>query len=151
MEVFRCSKCRYIRDLTGEGAYLYGGRWNSKGVRLLYTSSSAALALLETLVHTSRLLPAMDYCMLRLRIETDSMDTLPPSAMPDGWSDNPAPDELKRIGDRFVKEGKYLMLRVPSAVLPMEWNYLINPGHDLFSKGKVDEVVEIRVDGRLIS
>lgn len=150
MELYRCSKCQYIRDLTGEGAYLYGGRWNSKGVRLIYTASSAAMALLETLVHTARLLPAMDYCMLKLTIDEGSMDTIPSSGLPEGWNNTPSPGELKYIGDRFVREGKHLILRIPSAILPMEWNYLVNPGHPLFEKLKVEEPVMIRLDKRLV-
>jgi hypothetical protein len=89
--------------------------------------------------------------MLRLKIEADSMDTLPREALPEGWSESPAPDELKRIGDRFVREGKYLILRVPSAVLSMEWNFLVNPAHSLFAKLKAEEPVRIRMDRRLVS
>lgn len=151
MELYRCSKCQNIRELTGEGSYLYGGRWNSKGTRLVYCSSSAAMALLETLVHTSRLLPGMDFCMLKLSIDERSMETIPVSGLPEGWNNTPPADELKFIGDQFVRHGKHLLLRLPSAILPMEWNYLVNPEHPLFSKLKVEEPVRIGLDRRLES
>lgn len=150
MELYRCAKCKYILDLSGEGAFRFGGRWNSKGVRMLYAASNPALALLETLVHTVTYVPGMDFCMLRMETQVDSIQTTAIKDLPADWSVAPSPDHLKRIGDEFIKEGKFLMLKVPSAVLPIENNYLINPAHPMFSRLKVYPQIKISIDQRLM-
>lgn len=149
MELFRCSNCKFIQDLSGEGAYRYGGRWNSKGVRMLYSASNPSLALLETLVHTVSLVPTMDYCLIRMETKPDSIQTLELKDLPKDWSVFPAPDHLKSLGDQFIKDGKFLMLKVPSVILPMEWNYLINPKHDLFLKMIIHPPQKLEIDKRL--
>lgn len=150
MDLFRCSKCRFIQDLSGEGAFRYGGRWNSKGVRMIYSASNPSLALLETLVHTVSLVPEIEYCMLKLETHVDSVLTKEVNELPSDWSASPAPDHLKSIGDAFIHDGTFLLLKVPSAILSMEWNYLINPGHPLFPKIKVHPVHKLSMDHRLI-
>lgn len=151
MELYRCAKCRFIQDLSGEGAFRYGGRWNSKGVRMVYTASNPSLALLETLVHTVSLVPEIDYCLLKMENNQDSVQVKEVSTLPADWSATPAPDHLKSIGDAFIAEGKFLILKVPSAILSMEWNFLINPGHPLFTKMKIYPVNRVIIDRRLLA
>ena len=146
---YRCSKCKYIRDSSGYGSYKVGGRWNSRGVYMLYSSSNPSLAFLESLVHMAPIMPGPDYCMMQLHSKQDSILTLKAEDLPKDWASDPAPEYLKRIGDQFVEEAKYLMLKVPSAVLPMEWNILINPKHQLMAQLIFETPIPVNVDPRI--
>ncbi|MEP7321092.1 MAG: RES family NAD+ phosphorylase [Saprospiraceae bacterium] len=147
--VYRCSKCKYIRDLSGFGSYKVGGRWNSKGVYMLYSASNPSLAFLESLVHMAPIISGVDYCLMQLHSKQESILNLKVEDLPKDWRSDPAPEYLKRIGDQFIEEGKYLMLKVPSAVLPMEWNVLINPKHSLMAQLMVETPVPVNIDPRI--
>ena len=127
MQVYRITQTKYAGDLSGEGAFRAGGRWNSKGVRMLYTSTSRALAVLEVLVHLSAtgIRPAMT--LMTFEIPDDSVasvDELPPD-----WNSKPFGKETAAIGDLFVSESESLALAVPSVVIPEEYNILISSTH----------------------
>ncbi len=149
MDLLRCTKCKYITDLSGYGAFKYGGRWNSPGTLVVYTASNPSLALLETLVHMNPILPDSDYCLIKLTLETNSILTVYPESLISSWQKTPAHHSLKTIGDEFVKDAKYLLLKVPSAVLPIEWNYLINPKHPLFASIRLGVPTKLEFDQRL--
>jgi RES domain-containing protein len=146
--VYRISNCNYIRDLDGEGAFLYGGRWNNPGTRLLYTAESSALAMLEALAHITMLPLTSSYCMIRLSIP-DDIATLDMAHLPANWKQQPSPDELRQWGDAFIREGRYLALKVPSVLVPDNFNFLINPKHELFARVKQVAVTNIYFDQRL--
>jgi len=148
MIVYRISTCRYIKDLSGKGAALYGGRWNSKDTYVLYTAQSRALALLETVVNIGEI-PDTGYCMITIDIPEDSIASYPLHRLPEDWTANPPPDRLKEIGDKFIRSGKYLALQMPSALMPEEHNYLINPAHEAFSKIRIVSERPITIDERL--
>lgn len=117
----------------GEGARLYGGRWNSVGVSMVYTAESVSLAVLEMLVHldNSNVLPAYSLCAINF---DDSVVTrLDRSRLPANWKDSPPPPELLTIGDTWVASRSSAVLEVPSAVVERESNYLINPDHPDFA------------------
>ncbi len=149
MVVYRISNCQYVADLSGKGAALYGGRWNSKDTYMVYAAESAALALLETVVHIGHI-PEKGFCMIALELPANSIEHLPESKLPDGWRKSPAPDVLKKIGDAFITTGKKLALSVPSVVMPEEHNLLINPHHADFKKIKVVRQRTIPIDERLL-
>ncbi len=146
---YRISKCPYIEDLSGLGAYLHGGRWNSEGVRMLYAASSASLALLETLVHIPSGLAATGFCMMSLDIPSKEIDIVSPDHLPSDWNQYPSPHSTKEIGDAFIKSNKHLALQVPSSILEMENILLINPNHVYFKKIKVISTHIIHIDKRL--
>ena len=148
MKVFRISKCNFIDDLAGTGAALYGGRWNSKGIYILYTAATASLALLETIVHTSTF-PKQDFCMLEIDIPDNKVLELKEKQLPADWRKFPSPSALKKIGDTFCRNREYLVLKIPSVILPEEYNYLINPEHPDFKKIKVIKKNKIIIDERL--
>jgi RES domain-containing protein len=148
MKVYRISKCAYVGDLSGTGAALYGGRWNSKGTYLLYTAGSSSLAMLESVVHLSNL-PASDYCLIILDIPDNSIEEADVNQLPKTWNQHPPPAMLRKTGDKFVREGKKLALRVPSAVNEEEFNLLLNPAHPDFAKVKVVRSRPIAFDDRL--
>lgn len=149
MLIYRIANCRFIDDLTGKGAAMYGGRWNTKDIYMLYTAQSAALALLETVVHIGKI-PEQGYCMLTLQIPADKIETQSIDKLPALWQANPAPDELKLIGDKFIKAGKKLALKVPSVIMPEEYNILLNPMHPDFKKVKLAAKKNIGIDERLL-
>lgn len=149
MKVYRISRCNYINDLSGSGAAKYGGRWHSKGVHVLYAASSASLALLESVVHISNI-QVSDFCMICLEIPDNSLEKINIENLPANWFENPPPDALKIFGDAFISNNKSLVLEIPSAIVPEENNYLLNPMHNLYSKIKILFQRNIAIDKRLV-
>lgn len=152
MIVHRISKAKErARDLSGRGAFLYGGRWNSEGIFALYTSIYVSLAFLEILVHAdeSEIPPKM--YLSRIEFSDDSpIYEFPDNQLPKNWRE---PDNLmlKRIGDSLILEKKYLGIKVRSAVLPSEYNILLNPMYaDYNNLVKVMSVEELDTDTRLM-
>lgn len=142
MNVWRLASGRYP-PLTGEGARLVGGRWNSPGRPLVYTSESLALCLAECLVHIPGRLP-MDYVAFRISIPDDSVETA------DLAHDPASPLGITRtFGDAWLAEARTLALRVPSAVLPDSYNVLVNPLHHRAGEVRVVSQQPFRFDPRL--
>ena len=146
MVVFRIARKEYIQDLSGRGAELFGGRWNEKGIPALYTSSSLSLAALEILVHTDKSLPPvnMAYAKIYVPDEMFSMKIL-----------RLKPDEVPvEYGTKWLKEKRGLMLKVPSVILPYEYdhefNLILNPLHEDYKKVFVAEVHDFSFDVRLV-
>lgn len=151
MEVFRISKCNFSRDLSGTGARIYGGRWNSKGLPLLYTAGSRALALLETLVHVPQKNLPKDLCLTIIRLpEKISIQKLELSDLPKNWRTVPIESSLQNIGDKWLKSSTTAILRVPSVIVPEEYNYLINPLHRESEKITITSSNPFIFDDRLI-
>lgn len=151
MKLYRIADCKYIDDLTGFGAAISGGRWNSKGVSLVYTSQNISLAQLETLKRyelTRRHIP--NKCLIVLDVPARSMIRIEASDLGKGWRHDPAPQYLQRIGNIFCLNNTHLLLKVPSALNPSEYNYLINPQHKDFGKIKVIRRQTIAIDRRLV-
>lgn len=149
MIVYRLSKQLYASDLSGKGAELYGGRWNSKGNAINYTSASRALCVAELAVNLPLIRTPLDYHIVTIDIPDSSIFELDPKDYPLDWRSVPHIDATQKIGDAFVAEAKYLTLKVESAVVQDEYNYLINPRHKAFSKVKVMRLEEFRFDSRL--
>jgi len=151
MFLYRISKSAHIRDLTGAGARLYGGRWNHRGVPLIYTSESRSLATVEYLVHLSLPETPSDLSMATLEVPDDIVpEELDPSSLPKNWRDSPAPLELADLGTEWARSRTSLLLRVPSAVVEHEHNILINPVHDGMSRVKLVKVEPYKLDERLM-
>ncbi|MCW3081522.1 RES family NAD+ phosphorylase [Segetibacter sp.] len=149
MIVYRLSKGKYHRDISGKGAEMYGGRWNSKGTALLYTSQSRALAFAEISMHIPLGIVPLDYFLISIQIpDTADILELAEADMPADWRSNPHSDSTQKIGDQFAAELKHLALRVPSAVVPGDWNYLINPSHPMTSEVTIVEVEPFQFDSR---
>lgn len=141
MIVHRIAKAAHV-GLDGEGARLYGGRWNSPGRPMLYTAASPSLAVLEVLVHLDLppgLLP-LDYRLLGIEVPDDA-----PQLVLDT-----APDDSVAAGDAFLTAGAALCLRVPSQIVPQEINTLINPRHPAFAGVRVEREEPFRFDPRLL-
>ncbi|MGH2372057.1 MAG: RES family NAD+ phosphorylase [bacterium] len=149
---WRLLKTKHVASAwDGEGARTNGGRWNSPGVGVVYTSESLSLALVEVLVHLqeSAVLPA--YSAIRVEIDDPLITSIELSDLPPNWRDFPAPPETRAIGDRWVSERRSVVLRVPSAVVPSESNYVLNPGHADFGLLRISPSVPFPFDPRLAS
>jgi RES domain-containing protein len=130
MEVYRISKCAYINDLSGTGARLYGGRWNSPGHSIVYTAGSRALSALEVLVHIPLKNIVQDFCIATIQIPDNiTIKVLTKHDLPSGWQSLGPDPVLQSIGDEWTDTAKYAVLRIPSVVIADEYNYLINPLH----------------------
>jgi len=129
MRVFRICSSRHP-PLDGEGARLAGGRWNPRGIPVIYTSASSSLAVLELLVHTdSDLLPG-DLAVIEIQVpDALRIEILDPAGLPHDWRAYPAPVSLQAVGARWARAKRTAVLAVPSAVNPGELNYLLNPDH----------------------
>lgn len=150
MVVYRISKKRFITDLLGLGAKLYGGRWNPKGVSLVYTSESRALAILEYYIHADPAFLPTDVAIASIHIPDDaSRKEILIGDLPPDWREYPAPAELAGLGEKWSKSGEGLVLLVPSVVVPKEMNVLINPGHSLIKKVAIIDVEDYSFDERL--
>jgi RES domain-containing protein len=150
MIVFRLSKRRYISDLSGKGAEISGGRWNSRGTAVLYTSSSRALCTAEIAVHVPLGILPSDYMLATIEIPDDEpIEKVLPQELPSDWKSFPYVHSTKSIGDRFVSDKKYLVLKVPSAVVQGEFNYLVNPFHPGFQKVRIVNQELFEFDSRL--
>ncbi len=149
MIVYRMTRCRFVEDLKGTGSQIFGGRWNSNGVRVLYAASSPSLALLECLVHLNGF-SAEDFCMAHIRIPAGHTTRIHAQDLPEDWASYPAPDLLKSIGDRFIRDGRFLGLSVPSAVMPEESIWLLNPTQSLFGNVKIELIKPVQIDSRLL-
>ncbi len=150
MIVFRLCKREYRKDLSGNGARKFGGRWNSKGTSMVYTGETRALCSTEIAVHSPYGIIPEDHFMVSIEIPKHitiaelSLKDLPPE-----WNFFPQQEETQKIGDAFIQEGKYLVLKVPSATIQGEHNYLINPNHSDMKRISVIQTEPFTFDKRL--
>ena len=146
---YRIVKEQFIGGaFSGEGARIFGGRWNEKGTRLVYCSSSVSLAMLEVLVHTPELPKRMMIVHVTIP-DRVTIDVWNLRDLPSDWAENPAPSAIKALGEGGIASGKALALRVPSAVVQGETNILINPLHADWSKCEIGAPERVRFDTRL--
>jgi len=149
MELYRLGVCRYSGNLSGEGARLYGGRWNAEGVRAVYFASSRALAVLEVLVHLPTGLLPKDFCMTTFKVEADFIE-FKVAELPEKWQSFPFIKSTQILGNQFFKDRKSLLLKVPSAIVAGDFNYIANPAHPNINKIKYSETVSFSFDDRLL-
>ncbi len=134
---------------SGEGARLYGGRWNSPGRPVVYTAEHASLAMLEILAHLEFSVIMSDYLLIRAEFDDALQEAIEAKKLPQEWRSYPAPQSLREIGDRWLAEMRSAVLSVPSAIVPIEQLYLFNPLHADFAKITVGEAQAFPFDTRL--
>ncbi len=144
-----CRRIHVAGAFSGDGARLYGGRWNSQGVRMVYTSPSLALAAIETFVHLEPNLQPDDLVSIAAEIPDDVVtDRLDLKSLPRKWYEL-RDESLKALGDRWIRAGKTFALYVPSAAIRGEWNVLLNPEHSDFHKLRIDKSKPFQFDLRM--
>lgn len=127
-----CKRSRVKTAFDGEGASRYPGRWNRKGVAVVYGASSLSLAMLEFLVHLDPDEWPDDLVSIRFEVPDPiavAAETVDASTLPRDWRATPGPDLLRSIGTDWARDGRSVLLVVPSAVTPSETNLLLNPRH----------------------
>lgn len=142
MMVFRLAKSAFANDMSGRGAELSGGRWNSKGMAMIYTGASRALCTTEIAVHTPLGIIPQDYQMITIAVPDDiTIYELSRAELPPNWDTKPHSHATQVVGDNFIRQKKHAIMRVPSAVIEGDYNYLINPHH---SDASMISILEIR-------
>jgi RES domain-containing protein len=150
MKAWRITKQRHARTgFNGEGARLYGGRWNSPGVPVVYVAESQSLAVLEMLVHLDAPALLEKYVFLEVDFDASLAIDLDRSSLRKNWQSDPVPEAVQAIGDRWVLSGDSAVLRVPSVLVPGESNFLLNPRHRGFRKIGTSRPHPFRFDPRL--
>lgn len=152
MKIYRLSREKYARDLSGTGARLNGGRWNSRGKNALYSAENISLAKLEVAVHLDLDLIPDDYCLIEIELpKRAKIKILDVSELSSDWNTIPHSESTQILGDEFLDKNEYLALKVPSAVVPQENNYILNPNHPSYSSVKVTNIERFTFDDRLFS
>lgn len=148
MIVYRISNELYKDDISGNGAAINGARWNSKNIKALYTGEFISLTILESLVHLRRTdIPPMQY-LLSIQIPDIAFQDILLSKLKKNWQQHISYTQW--IGDQFITGDKNLVLKVPSAIVPQEHNFLINPLHKDFKKVKIITSELLELDKRLL-
>jgi RES domain-containing protein len=151
LTVFRLGKAVYRDQLfSGQGGLYASGRWTPRGRLVVYTSASISLAVLEYTVNYRRRgwVPAtvLGRAVIppSVRVQTVSIDNLP-----DNWFSAAPPSQLQALGGEWLEHGETAVLKVPSAVVTEEWNYLLNPLHADFRKFRISKAKPLNFDQRL--
>lgn len=148
MKVYRIARDKYVKDLTGTGAKLHGGRWNPKGLAVLYTAQHKSLAALELLVHLDKNTVPDDLQILTIEvpdIEIKEFDVLEFKKL---LNDIDSLPKFKESGKKWILEKKSLALKIPSVLIPGEFNILINPEHKSFKVIKILKLEDFQYDDR---
>ena len=150
LSVWRLITARFARTaFSGDGARLYGGRWNRKGTSLVYSAGSQSLAMLEMLVQDEPL--RARYVMISATIPKGvRIEKVKPEQLPRDWRSMAAREQLQALGTAWAKNSKCAVLAVPSVVIPGESNYLLNPQHDDFSRIRIGKPQAFITDLRLL-
>ncbi len=137
------------KAMSGDGSYRRGGRWNPPGIRVIYCADSRSLALVEVLANIRRptLLRDQQWVVIRVVVPEDLVER--PSRVPEAWRKTPYTTAPQAFGAEWVQSQRSVALRVPSVVVPGEFNYLLNPAHPQFSKIKVGKPEPFSFDPRL--
>jgi RES domain-containing protein len=150
MQAWRITQQKHAKTaFSGDGARLYGGRWNSPGVAMVYAAQSQSLAVLEVLVHLEGPELLRKYVFLEATFDPSLVIELDRPSLPKNWRSDPVPKAVRAIGDRWALSGESAVLRVPSVLVPDESNFLLNPRHPDFAKITVSRPNAFRFDGRL--
>jgi len=135
---------------NGEGARLEGGRWNPRGVPVVYLSDHPALAALETFIHLKRAATNIEYVMFRVEIPDEvKVLELPVATLPASWRDEPPTHETMEVGERWVREGKSAILKIPSVLVPASANFILNPHQPDAEKVRIDKGKKFSFDPRM--
>ena len=150
MRVYRISKEKYATDHSGQGAALFGGRWNSLYKPVIYTSGSVALAALEIIAHLNDVVISEPYSIITYDLSAITIATLSLDILPLEWNRIKNITVCQEIGDAFLTQQDVPVLKVPSAIIPIEYNYLINPLHPNYPDIQVESIQPFEWDKRIV-
>ena len=148
MILYRFAHKKYVDDLSGLGAKLHGGRWNPPGTAVTYTSSHISLAILEMLANAGTIEQLQQLRLVQIELpDTVSTYEIKLSGLKKHWQQDF--DYTQWMGQEMLRAGKSLLIKCPSAIVPQEANYLINPDHPEFKKIRLADVADFYFDRRL--
>jgi RES domain-containing protein len=156
IEAYRITKQPSAKKaFSGTGARLYGGRWNSVGVEVVYASAHRSLSVLEVLVRMEDdevgsgavLIP---YLIYPISFDEALLEELSATSLPADWASSPPARSTQQIGDDWVLRAGSPVLSVPSVVVPEERNYVLNPNHTRFAEIQIGHPVRCKIDPRLL-
>jgi RES domain-containing protein len=151
VKIYRVTKKEFVKDLSGEGARLYGGRWNKKGRSMLYFSEHLSLCVLEMLTRIDFEFLTDDYAFIEVEIADKLIvPSVKATSISKNWRADPPTFDTQDFGSKWVASEANFALSVPSAVLPNERNILVNPNHKLISKLKITNIGKLDLGPRLI-
>lgn len=148
MIVYRIARTGFSEDLSGKGAQLYGGRWNSKGTAALYASAYRSLSALEMAVHLTGMLHTSSFELITLDIRNIPITDLS-RKLPAGWQQSPAPFQTQHLGDIYLSDPGCGGILVPSVLVEEEFNVVLNPGYTHFKQLKIKDKRLFTFDSRL--
>lgn len=148
--VWRITSKKFTKTaFSGEGARLFGGRWNTPGIPLIYTAESKSLAILEILVHLESPDLLQKFVLFEVKVEQSFTTEIDPESLPANWREDPPPAAAQSIGDDWATSAQSAVLRVPSAIVTGEFNFLLNPRHPDFRKLQIGSPQPLLLDPRL--
>lgn len=151
MQIWRiCRAAHGSTAFSGEGARRFGGRWNSRGVPMVYTSTSLALAAVEYFVHVEpNLAPDDLICISAMLPDDEPARTLQPGDLPDAWWSEESLAATRELGDEWIRGASSLAIKVPSVPIRPEWNVLVNPTHPRVNEMRIDTPQPFVFDPRM--
>lgn len=149
MILYRLAALKYANDLTGEGSRLYGGRWNQPGTPCIYAAENRALAVLEYSVNVDLHLIPRALQIIQIEVPDHSIKVCAIPDLPGNWKDVPAPSHTQAFGTRLLQARESLLIKIPSTVVPQEFNYLINPLHQAIIEVQIKAVEDFVYDPRI--
>lgn len=149
---WRIVEAQYADEIfSGEGARLFAARWHEAGHRLVYTAATISLATLELIVNTPRARLLREYVITSCSFPEVIVEDVDKSRLPPNWRDFPPPPQIQQLGTEWLLSASSAVLSVPSAVIPYERNYLLNPEHEYFRSVDVGPVLPFELDLRLLT
>ena len=150
IRAWRLVKARHAKDaFSGEGARLYGGRWNEKGTAVVHAADSLALAALEQFVHLAPAHAAIAFVAFPVDIPEELTEARDEASLPRVWRGEPPPAETQALGSEWAQRRETAALRVPSVLVPVEHNYLLNPAHVAFDRIRIGAPRPFSFDARM--
>ncbi len=151
MLLYRIGQNKFIKDLSGKGAGLFGGRWNYPGYNVIYTAETVSLAILEYIIKAGVVENEINQLSLAyINVEDNSsIINLDYKTLPKSWNSYPASDKLKKLGTDWLISGKSLLLKVPAVSAPDSFNILVNPTHPDFFNVSLAKIIKYQPDIRL--
>jgi RES domain-containing protein len=149
MIIYRIGSTGYADDLSGTGAKINGGRWNRIGLACLYASESRALAVLEYTVNVN--INKIPRALSITTIDTGkaAIRRILESELPGDWKKSPAPGSTQNFGTNMLLKSTRAILKIPSCIVPEEFNFILNPAHPDFKKIKILEIGDFVYDIRI--
>ena len=152
MRLWRIEKSVFAKEVrSGNGARIYGGRWNSPGRPAIYCAGSLSLAMLEVLAYVSTEEDAGEKrVFFTVAVDDKLVEEVATADLPRSWRSALNMDPCRRLGDAWLVHGNSVALRVPSALVAGEFNCILNPAHPHYRKAAIWSAGrQLRIDSRL--